>query len=259
MTMKFVMNNDCAVEKIDDNDPGIIETMPTMDKLDDCDSSEVICDGSNDSSIENSTTTSEPATEATEATEATDAPSDNAIPILENKFLSKKHRLISVDSGFGSFGRCELLAAGSVDTLHTTAPAAKSLTTMNSGSDRTKNRPVMRSTGKERTDKKMEFKKVRPTTHSIAIEETVADAPIPAMHVNKSDGLAEVLCYFDENGSPKVREKYRKKPTLKQELKARSLGASTDDNSLRHLNKTTNCVSFTRFFKKFKESFGSKF
>lgn len=86
---------------------------------------------------------------------------------------------------------------------------------------------------------------------------------LTAYVINSNDGFQEVQCYIDENGSPKVREKHakksRRKHTLRQELKARSLGASYDDNLLLRkpidTNKTPTCVSFTRLFKKFRETF----
>lgn len=86
---------------------------------------------------------------------------------------------------------------------------------------------------------------------------------LTAYVINSSDGFQEVQCYIDENGSPKVREKHakksRRKHTLRQELKARSLGASYDDNLLLRkpidTNKTPTCVSFTKLFKKFRETF----
>lgn len=108
------------------------------------------------------------------------------------------------------------------------------------------------------------------------IEQMAANAPLTstsienkstfdltAYVINSSDGFQEVQCYIDENGSPKVREKHakksRRKHTLRQELKARSLGASYDENLLLRkpidTNKTPTCVSFTRLFKKFRETF----
>lgn len=84
---------------------------------------------------------------------------------------------------------------------------------------------------------------------------------LDARLINQNDGFHEIQCYVDENGSPRVREKRRvprKRSTLKQELKARSLGASYDDNfAMRKMktNETPSCVSFSRLFKKFRETF----
>lgn len=93
--------------------------------------------------------------------------------------------------------------------------------------------------------------------------ENKSNFDLTAYVINSTDGFQEVQCYIDENGSPKVREKHakksRRKHTLRQELKARSLGASYDDNLMLRkpidTNKTPSCVSFTRLFKKFRETF----
>lgn len=215
---------------------------------------------------------------------SSDNGSKNSIPIPESSYLKKKHRLISADSGFGSYGRSGLFATGSIDSMATITSVPTRTTSMHT-------KPISKHdvsftcleqeqqlqgdhiaplsvphTAATSFVQRYEKLKSAPKNHTISlvtsIDETANNFSIDAKLINRCDGFKEVQCYFDEHGSPKVREKNRtrRKSTLKQELKARSLGASYDDETLRkiHQNKTPSCVSFTRLCKKFKETFCSK-
>lgn len=214
----------------------------------------------------------------------THARSENMIPIL----LKKKNRLISTDSGFGSYGPCELFNSGSVDSIAniTTVPKHTSIHT----------RPIVNSSEKNAekplNDANSEHTEKDDKVTPLISETTAADAEstpkliqrfdkIQNYHknhrnttlnsiddnfeldprlINRDDGFHDVQCYINEHGSPIVREKRRsnrKKSTLREELKARSLGASYDDNLLlrKDTNKTPTCVSFSRLFKKLRETF----
>lgn len=210
------------------------------------------------------------------------ARSENMIPIL----VHKKNRLISTDSGFGSYGPCDLYNSGSVDnvTSITSGPKYTSIHTRpivstttyqkiehpseddkNSNQTETADKvsPLISEAvaaastpkTKQRTEKN-ENRKPRNTTIISSIEDNFELDP---RLINRDDGFHEVQCYINEDGSPVVREKRRsnrRKSTLREELKARSLGASFDDNLLRKdTNKTPSCVSFSRLFKKLRETF----
>lgn len=222
--------------------------------------------------------------------------SDNSgkysIPIPESSFLKKKHRLISADSGFGSYGRSELFVTGSIDSMatisnvltHTTSMHAKPISKHDVSFVclETEQKKQQRNDDNDDDDdqlsthtdtdnvvqrydnnNKRSTTKNRTISFVNSVDEPTNNFTIDAKLINRCDGFKDVQCYFDEHGSPKVREKnrIRRKSTLKQELKARSLGASYDDETLRkiHQNKTPSCVSFTRLCKKFKDTFCSKF
>lgn len=201
--------------------------------------------------------------------------------------IKKKLRQISTDSGFGSFGRSDSYAttSSSNDSILTNtsilhvkktvvkAASSETLTTHSEFQEDTghsnekldKLTPLndtagsatmeVRKTSAQRDEKIKDFQKVRNTT----LDDVSNGYELDAKLINRCDGFSEVQCYFDENGSPKVREKSRrKKATLKQTIKARSLGASMENGALRP-PKTPSCVSFSRICKKFKETFCSKF
>ncbi|XP_031626744.1 glycogen synthase kinase-3 beta isoform X1 [Contarinia nasturtii] len=221
-------------------------------------------------------------TENVESTTICHARSENMIPIL----LKKKNRLISTDSGFGSYGPD--LYSGSVDSMAHIAKSGPKYTSIHtrpivkntiinnnetdSASDDEPNKDIDNTekddkilplisetaTAAEPTQrvKKPLIKNQRNTTINSIDDNFELDPKL----INRDDGFQEIQCYINEDGSPVVREKRRntrKKSTLKEELKARSLGASFDDNFLirRDTNKTPTCVSFSRLFKKFRETF----
>lgn len=222
--------------------------------------------------------------------------SKSAITVAESIFTSKKKRLISADSGFGSYGRSALYTSGSIDSMATllTAPQYPSMLNTKPGITETnqslnetqcdiENQLVENNNDDENDDKILPL--VSEATASEAIPQfikryekiqtfqknhrnttvnSIDDANnfvLDSRLINHNDGFHQVSHYYDEHGSPKVREKCRpsrKKSTLKQELKARSLGASYDDNlmlSKVKTNETPSCVSFTRLFKKLRETF----
>lgn len=219
----------------------------------------------------------------------THARSENTIPFL----LRKKNRLISTDSGFGSYGpydlynsesvgNCSSISSAPKNTSHrsrtlTNATAADqepldssehlntehaehddkvlpllSETTTESGGAA----PNAESTPKSKEWRESAQKKRNTTLNSIDDNNFELDPKL----INRDDGFHQVQCYINEDGSPVVREKrrrtQRKKSTLKEELRARSLGASYDDNLLhKDTHKTPTCVSFSRLFKKLRETF----
>lgn len=186
----------------------------------------------------------------------------------------KKNRLISSDSGFGSYGRFEVYSTGSIDSVavlasaptHTTSVHTKPISkhdvsAVGAEADDTVGPLSVSKEAAASFDVRRGAPKNRNTT-SMGSFDTALNFVIDSRLINRCDGFKEVQCYFDENGSPKVREKVRtrRKSTLRQELKARSLGASYEDATLRqlHQSKTPSCISFTRLCKKFKETFRSK-
>lgn len=217
-------------------------------------------------------------TEHVESTTISHARSENMIPIL----LKKKNRLISTDSGFGSYGPD--LHSGSVDSMAYIAKSEPKYTSIhtrpivnntintnqetdspsdnkpNQNNDKTEENdkvlPLISETAEAESKVKKSLKNQRNTTINSIDDNFELDPRL----INRDDGFQEIQCYINEDGSPVVREKRRntrKKSTLKEELKARSLGASFDDNLLirRDTNKTPTCVSFSRLFKKLRETF----
>lgn len=200
-------------------------------------------------------------------------PNDNNT-LSANAISIPANRLKAADSGFGSYGRTELFPSRSIGSVATmprvsrqtnttsvyTKPIANHATTTSTSAgkgDQSSPPAVSKSTSSAQREKMKSFQNNRNPT----LLDTSAHFELDAKLINRCDGFKEVQCYFDENGSPKVREKNsRRKSTLKQELKARSLGASYDGDALRkiHQNKKPSCISFARFSKKFKEIFLSK-
>lgn len=213
-----------------------------------------------------------------ESTTISHARSENMIPLL----LKKKSRLISTDSGFGSYGP-ELYNSGSVDSMAhiSSGPKYTSIhtrpivnTITHQENDSPANEPNTDSTEKEDkisplisetaavAESTPKVKKYLTKNHRNTTQNSIDDNfELDPKLINRDDGFHEVQCYINEHGSPMVREKRqrsnRKKSTLKEELKARSLGASFDDNLLirKDTNKTPSCVSFSRLFKKLRETF----
>lgn len=71
--------------------------------------------------------------------------------------------------------------------------------------------------------------------------------------INKFDGLSQSLYYIDENGSPKIRERYIKQQRMlieKQEQRKREKAAR---KSMESENATCSCFNFSRLSKKLKE------
>lgn len=211
------------------------------------------------------------------------ARSENMIPILMNK----KNRLISTDSGFGSYGpNGDLYYSGSIDSManissgpkytsiHTRPIFNNAIITHNETESPTnepntdhitekddKISPLISETAAA-TESIPKVKKSAQKYHRNTTLTSIDDNfELDPKLINRDDGFHEIQCYINEDGSPVVREKRRpnrKKSTLREELKARSLGASYDDNLLLKLNdtnKTPSCVSFSRLFKKLRETF----
>lgn len=214
---------------------------------------------------------------------------------------AKKNRLVSIDSGFGSFGPSEMnvvaisseastavtfpvhsaspfdmaqrpksannfristacTGAGDANTPPPSAAVAVDPEIQCEKQDKLAplEQPPMRrlSDSAGRADKGREYRKNRTTTLTNNDE---ANAELDVRLINRNDGLKNVMCYLDEDGAPRVRDKNpKRKSTLKQELKNRNLGASLDGEALMGIQKKPSCVSFSRLCQKFKESFLSK-
>jgi hypothetical protein len=70
--------------------------------------------------------------------------------------------------------------------------------------------------------------------------------------INRYDGLSQSLYYIDENGSPKIRERYIKQQRMmieKQEQKRREKEARRESDA----DGTCSCFNFSRLSKKLKE------
>lgn len=210
----------------------------------------------------------------------THARSENTIPNL----IKKKNRLISTDSGFGSYGPCELYNSSSVDSMANARMPRKctSIQTESTVNEISHEEPQSPSMDTKNVDNLENDDQISPLASEAAVAESTPKSKkqlaklslnqrnttmnsiddnfvLDPKLINRDDGFHEVQCYINEHGSPIVREKRqknRKKSTLREELKARSLGASYDDNLLRKdANKTPTCVSFSRLFKKLRETF----
>lgn len=187
----------------------------------------------------------------------------------------KKNRLVSIDSGFGSSGPSELnVVAALTETPSINllpAPPAKQQSQPNEStavgecSIQTEKRDKLTplDSGRRLSDpttqeaKNREYRKNRTTTLTIGED---VNCELDVRLINRYDGLKDVLCYLDEDGAPKVREKpSKRRSTLRQELRNRNMGASLDEDALRSIEKKSSWVSFSRLCKKFKESFLSKF
>jgi hypothetical protein len=73
--------------------------------------------------------------------------------------------------------------------------------------------------------------------------------------INKYDGLCQSLYYIDENGSPKIRERYINQQRMiieRQEAKKREKQAKKELDA-QNGTTTCSCFSFSRFTKKLKE------
>lgn len=193
-----------------------------------------------------------------------------------NTTMKTKNRFTSSDISLNSCGHFDYYKSSSTNSIATTTSSntkymSTNTETITNYTNCMKQMKAIAFESNESNGKRNEITK----TDSQAIDQTenihhitinsIDDAnnfELDAHLINSNDGFHEVQCYIDEHGSPKVREKRKSKKnhrkyTLRQELKARTLGASCDENLMRKINanKTPNCVSFTRLFKKFRETF----
>lgn len=87
-------------------------------------------------------------------------------------------------------------------------------------------------------------------TINVAVTKTESFIIDPKL-INKYDGLSQSLYYIDENGSPKIRERYIKQQRMvieKQEQKRREKEARSERETT-----SCSCFNFTRLSKKLKE------
>lgn len=171
---------------------------------------------------------------------------------LNKHHIGTKNRLISIDSGFESIGKS---TKPIVDTNLSTIEV--------SIDDDDETHDIIHALKSEQDrencdlDKcdivKEKFKKNRTTTLN-----TFDDSILDPLLINKSDGLQDVLYYVDENGSPKIREKFSRKAKQQKETEGKkNLTYGTEECIDTFLldDKTPSCVSFSWLFRKMKASF----
>lgn len=106
-------------------------------------------------------------------------------------------------------------------------------------------------------DMKLEPQATIPLVPSEAIFVKPDNFTIDPKLINKFDGLSQSLYFIDENGSPKIRERYIKQQRMmieKQELKKREKEARKDMD----VDGSCSCFNFSRLSKKLKELCKSK-
>lgn len=93
-----------------------------------------------------------------------------------------------------------------------------------------------------------------PTEAKVLNEDQVLDNfNIDPKLINKFDGLCQSLYYIDENGSPKIRERYINQQRMILERQEEKKRAKQAKKELSAQNSTCSCFSFGRFTKKLKE------
>lgn len=187
------------------------------------------------------------------------------------KRFGAKNRLISVDSGFESIGKMRVIGGvADADTTLAEDPVAIDeeggdiLEALRSEDSRLNNNDDATAAGdtaicdtRRKPGAVPVVKKNRTTTVNTTVEEPLLDP----MLINKSDGLQDVLYYIDENGSPKIREKFSKKSkkgghSESKKKKQLTYGTEADiADSYAFDEKTPSCVNFSRICKRFKNSF----
>lgn len=106
-------------------------------------------------------------------------------------------------------------------------------------------------------DMKLEPQATLPLVPTEAIIVKHDNFSIDPKLINKFDGLSQSLYFIDENGSPKIRERYIKQQRMmmeKQELKRREKEARKDMD----VEGSCSCFNFSRLSKKLKELCKSK-
>ena len=105
-------------------------------------------------------------------------------------------------------------------------------------------------------DMKLETQATLPLVPTEAIIVKHDNFTIDPKLINKFDGLSQSLYFIDENGSPKIRERYIKQQRMmieKQELKRREKEARKED-----VDGSCSCFNFSRLSKKLRELCKSK-
>lgn len=93
-----------------------------------------------------------------------------------------------------------------------------------------------------------------PTEAKVLNDDQVLDNfNIDPKLINKFDGLCQSLYYIDENGSPKIRERYINQQRMILERQEEKKRAKQAKKELSAQNSTCSCFSFGRFTKKLKE------
>lgn len=173
-----------------------------------------------------------------------DSLNDSAIsdPDQTEKKITPRNRLISLESGFESFGKSKV-SDSDLSGINNNNESDDILSAL-------KSEEIRDNCDNGKGDKtKEKLKKNRTTTIS-----SVQDSYLDPKLINKSDGLQDVLCYIDENGSPQIREKYKKKAG-KQPKKRLTYGTEECIDAFALEEKTPSCVSFSKICRRLKNSF----
>ncbi|XP_037037259.1 glycogen synthase kinase-3 beta-like isoform X2 [Bradysia coprophila] len=182
-----------------------------------------------------------------------DSFNDSAIsdPDQTEKKVTVRNRLISLESGFESFGKSKVSGSDLSEIINNNNESDDIISALKSE----ENRQYCDIGKSDKTKDKV--KKNRTTTVN-----SVQDSYLDPKLINKSDGLQDVLCYIDDNGSPQIREKYKKKKkTNKQPKKRLTYGTEECIDAFAIEEKTPSCVSFSKICRRLKNSFykdGSK-
>ncbi len=160
---------------------------------------------------------------------------------IEKQPTTARNRLISMESGFESFGKSKVSGSDLSGIINNNNEADDIISVLKSEENR------QYCDNSDKTKEKV--KKNRTTTIN-----NVQDSYLDPKLINKSDGLQDVLCYIDENGSPQIREKYKKK-TSKQPQKRLTYGTEECIDAFALEEKTPSCVSFSKICRRLKNSF----
>lgn len=175
-----------------------------------------------------------------------DSLNDSAISDQTENKTTARNRLISLESGFESFSKSKVSGSDLSEIINNNNESDDIISALKSE----ENRQYCDNTGLNSDKTKEKIKKNRTTTIN-----SVQDSYLDPKLINKSDGLQDVLCYIDENGSPQIREKYNKKKTDKQPKKRLTYGTEECIDAFALEEKTPSCVSFSKICRRLKNSF----
>lgn len=174
-----------------------------------------------------------------------DSLNDSAIsdPDQTDKKLTARNRLISLESGFESFGKSKVSGSDLSGIINNNNESDDIISALKSE----ESRQYCDNGNSDKTKEKV--KKNRTTTIS-----SVQDSYLDPKLINKTDGLQDVMCYIDENGSPQIRENFKKKSS-KQPKKRLTYGTEECIDAFALEEKTPSCVSFSKICRRLKNSF----
>lgn len=176
-----------------------------------------------------------------------DSLNDSAIsdPDQTEKKITTRNRLISLESGFESFGKSKVSGSDLSGIINNNNESDDIISAL-------KSEEIRHNCDNGKSDKSNEKEKVKKnrTTTINSVQDSYLDPKL----INKSDGLQDVLCYIDENGSPQIREKYKTKAN-KQPKKRLTYGTEECIDAFALEEKTPSCVSFSKICRRLKNSF----